>query len=411
MPKSDSRRIAILGAGPIGLEAALYARSLGFPVTVYERGQIGDAVRRWGHVRLFSPFGMNVTPLGRAALGKVALPADGDCVTGREHLTAYLEPLAKCEALRDCVKTEANVLTVGRASYFKSDSPGDGKRAQTLFRLLVHHANVERIDEAEIVLDCTGTYGNHRWLGEGGIPAPGERQAAPQIAYVLDDILGRKRDSYAGKSILLAGSGYSAATAVCNLATLAETAHDTWVVWLVRTSKTQPLPRLANDPLKERDRLAVRANNLASRGDGNVEFHAGSFVQSVEWKGPDKGFRVTARCGGKERSWDVDRIIANVGYTPDANVYRELQVQECHASLGPMKLSAALSKQGPGDCLTLAGAGAAALTNPEPNFYILGAKSYGRNSHFLMKTGFEQVRDVFTLITGKADLDLYHSHK
>ena len=46
-------------------------------------------------------------------------------------------------------------------------------------------------------------------------------------------------------------------------------------------------------------------------------------------------------------------------------------------------------------------AGAATLRNPEPNFYILGAKSYGRNSNFLLRTGFEQVRDVFTLITGE----------
>ncbi len=51
--------------------------------------------------------------------------------------------------------------------------------------------------------------------------------------------------------------------------------------------------------------------------------------------------------------------------------------------------------------------GGSLLRNPEPNFYILGAKSYGRNSAFLLRAGFEQVREVFALITGKADLDLY----
>src|SRR5437660_3894700 len=68
MAKFDAPRLAILGAGPIGVEAALYARSLNLPVTLYERGRIGEHLRRWGHVRLFSPFGMNVTPLGRSAL-------------------------------------------------------------------------------------------------------------------------------------------------------------------------------------------------------------------------------------------------------------------------------------------------------------------------------------------------------
>src|SRR6516164_8163612 len=96
--KSDPPRIAVLGAGPVGLEAALYARALGLPVTVYERGRIAEHVQRWGHVRLFSPFGINATPLGRAALKaenpRHELPADGDCVTGRDYAAAYLEPLA-----------------------------------------------------------------------------------------------------------------------------------------------------------------------------------------------------------------------------------------------------------------------------------------------------------------------------
>jgi len=35
------------------------------------------------------------------------------------------------------------------------------------------------------------------------------------------------------------------------------------------------------------------------------------------------------------------------------------------------------------------------LRNPEPGFFILGAKSYGRNSNFLLRIGWQQVDDVF----------------
>src|SRR5438309_956377 len=97
MAKNAPVRIAILGAGPIGLEAALYGRKLGFSVTVYERGRAAEHVRRWGHVRLFSPFGMNVTALGKAAIQadnpRHEFPGDGDCIAGKDHVAAYLEPL------------------------------------------------------------------------------------------------------------------------------------------------------------------------------------------------------------------------------------------------------------------------------------------------------------------------------
>ena len=63
MSRGDLPRLAILGAGPIGLEAALQAATLKLPFVVYERGRSGEHLRQWGHVRLFSPFGTNSTPL------------------------------------------------------------------------------------------------------------------------------------------------------------------------------------------------------------------------------------------------------------------------------------------------------------------------------------------------------------
>jgi thioredoxin reductase len=408
MAKTDAPRIAILGAGPIGLEAALYARRLNLPVILYERGRIGEHLRRWGHVRLFSPFGMNGTPLGRAALlndnPRRDFPADGDCLTGREHVTTYLEPLAQSAILRDCLRSGIQVVQLGRRGLLKDDRKREGQP----FRLLLRDAKGrETIEEADVVLDCTGTYGQHRWLGDGGIPAAGECTAEPHITYALPEVLGEKKADFAGRSILVVGAGYSAATTVCNLAALAEQNPSTWVMWVARGNKTQPLKRIANDPLKERDRLAARANTLATRGEGNVEFHPQSAVEGVEWLGADKGFKVTARCGGKAKTWEVERVVANVGYTPDAGIYRELQVHECYASLGPMALAAALLKHAGADGLSIPPQGPNVLRNPESNFFILGAKSYGRNSNFLLRAGFEQVRDTFALITGKADLDLY----
>jgi thioredoxin reductase len=408
----DLPRIAILGAGPIGLEAALYARRLKYPVQVFERGQVGEHWLRWGHVRLFSPFSMNTTALGRAAIKAAdadhAFPADDACITGKEHRTIYLLPLAQLEELREVVHADTTVLKIGRQSFLKGDEPGASIRARQPLRLLVHDGKKgERIEEADIVLDCTGTYGQHRWLGAGGVPAVGELAAEPNIVYSLEDVAGERKNHYAGKNILVVGSGYSAATTVCQLATLAESNPATWVIWLARGQSTQPIKRITGDLLRERDRLAVRANTLATRADGNVEFHSQGGVEWIESFGQDRGFRVTGRCAGEARTWDVERIIANVGYSPDATIYRELQVHEHYATLGPMKLAASVLGQKGQDCLKLASPGAEAMGNPEPNFYILGAKSFGRISNFLLRNGFEQIRDVFRLITGNAGLDLY----
>jgi hypothetical protein len=38
--------------------------------------------------------------------------------------------------------------------------------------------------------------------------------------------------------------------------------------------------------------------------------------------------------------------------------------------------------------------GADLLAHPEPNFWILGAKSMGRSGEFLLRTGYTQVADV-----------------
>ncbi|MCA9269942.1 MAG: hypothetical protein KDA41_15785, partial [Planctomycetales bacterium] len=108
---------------------------------------------------------------------------------------------------------------------------------------------------------------------------------------------------------------------------------------------------------------------------------------------------------------ECDRIIANVGYRPDASLYAELQVHQCYATDGPMKLAAALTQADSADCLAQQSAGAQALVNPEPSFYILGSKSFGRNSNFLYSLGLAQIREVFSLIGGREDLDLYASMK
>ena len=107
---------------------------------------------------------------------------------------------------------------------------------------------------------------------------------------------------------------------------------------------------------------------------------------------------------GKERRFEVDRVLALVGYRPDLSLFRELQIHLCYASEGPMALAAAiLGAQGSDPasgkgCLDQVAHGPESLKNPEPDFYVLGAKSYGRNPNFLLSLGHRQIEDVMTLL-------------
>ena len=201
-------RIAVLGGGPVGLEAALYAATLGHDVTLLEKGRVGENLARWGHVSLFSPWRMNHTPLGRRALEMVGTsewPAPEEFLSGIEHLRRYLLPLAGSPLLRGHIQAEHRVTDVGREGLLKGEKIADASRLGYPFRILAQTPSGEEVFLADRVLDTTGTYGRPNRLGSGGIPAPGERGARERISYELDDPLGCHRSRYSGKRTLLVG--------------------------------------------------------------------------------------------------------------------------------------------------------------------------------------------------------------
>jgi hypothetical protein len=132
-----------------------------------------------------------------------------------------------------------------------------------------------------------------------------------------------------------------------------------------------------------------------------VRYHRGTVVESLA-QARDGAIEIGARGPQGTLRLVADRVLALVGFAPDSAIFRELQVHECYASSGPMKLAASLLEAGAdGDCLKQRAQGAETLTNPEPDFYIVGAKSYGRGSQFLIRLGLAQVREIYTLIDGR----------
>jgi hypothetical protein len=252
----------------------------------------------------------------------------------------------------------------------------------------------ERVEHADLLLDCTGSYGVANFLGDGGIPALGELQMADRITRRIPDV-SREAQEWADRRVLLVGAGKSAQTAARDLAALATERPRTRVVWAVRAADPD-WGQVPGDPLPQRQELVEVAQRLHSGALPNVQVRTGVVVDAL--RESEGGVVVTLRSTtGDVREIIVDRIIALTGFLGDTSLYRQLQVHECYATAAPMNLSAALlgaAGGGPVDCLAQASHGVDALRVPEPNFFVLGMKSYGRNSTFLLRVGYEQVDEV-----------------
>lgn len=406
MSTIDLPRLAILGAGPTGLEAALAAAQAGYPFTLYEAGEaVAAHVRDWGHVRLFSPWELDVSPRARARLAEQGheVPSNGSCPTGAELVEKALAPLADLPEIRPHVRLGTRVIAVGREGLLKHEEIGTAERRRRPFRLLVRDSHGrETVEHADVVLDCTGSYAIPNSLGDGGIPAPGERvleEERPEaLAHRIPDV-DRDEETWAGQTVLLVGAGHSAQTAARDLARLAGKRPGTRVIWSLRrvTPCFKPIP---DDGLPERSRLIKQAGELARGGTPGLEVRSGEVVEAIGPSGNGPVRVVLRKTDGREESVEVDRILALTGSVGDHHLYRQLQVHECYATSGPMNLAAALlgDAGGSADCLAQTSHGVETLVNPEPGFFLLGSKSYGRNTTFLMRVGWEQVAEVFGLL-------------
>ncbi|WP_217249663.1 NAD(P)/FAD-dependent oxidoreductase [Streptomyces sp. AC602_WCS936] len=374
------RHVAILGAGPVGLDAALACADAGRPFTVYEAADtVAAHVRSWGHVRLFTPWDLNASHRMRTHLPHA--PTGEDCPTGAELATRLLDPVAALPVLAGRIRFRTRVAAIARTGLLKHEQIGTPVRAAAPFTLLLDTPDGEDTAEAGLVLDCTGTYSHPNALGPGGIPAPGERALADRITRTLPDT--GDPDRWAG-TVLLVGAGKSAQSAARDLAAL----PGTRVEWAVRS----PAPdwgAVPGDTLPGRQHLVDASAALADGANDRVTVHTGTRVHALRPLGEQVGVTLTTPDGPLEIL--CDHIVALTGYTGDSALYRQLQVHECYATGAPMNLSAALLASAGGDCLAQPSAGIDSLRTPEPHFFIMGAKSYGRLNTFLLRTGYEQI--------------------
>jgi thioredoxin reductase len=386
--------IVVIGAGPVGLAAAAHLAARGQRFLVLEAGTgPGAHVATWAHVQVFSPWRYNVDAVARALLrrGGWAEP-DGDALpTGAEMLTEYLQPLAKLPEIAPHLRVGARVMTVTRAGHDKMKTPG---RAEAPFELRIRPSGGEESILARAVIDASGTYGVPNPLGASGVAAIGEADCRERIVYGIPDVLGMDRPRYAGRSVVVVGSGHSAFNALLDLARLASTEPATTIAWAVRRRDVESTYGGGTaDALPARGNLGARLRELVEGGRVRLEsdFHTHA-IRARERK-------VALRDAEGREIGPFDEIIAVTGFRPDLTMLAELRLDLDPAVESPRVL-APLIDPNVHSCGTVRPHGAEELRQPEPGFFIVGMKSYGRAPTFLMLTGYEQVRSVVAELTG-----------
>jgi hypothetical protein len=214
----------------------------------------------------------------------------------------------------------------------------------------------------------------------------------------MPDVLGAARERFAGRRILVVGAGHSAAGTLLALAQLAQDSPGTSIVWATRGSR---LARVFGggeaDGLQARGQLGMRLRALHDAGA--LALHQNFRIEKlIEVDGRVRV--IGAPVDGVAPVIDgIDRIVCAAGARPDLALTRELRVRH-DPWLESTDALAPLIDPNEHSCGTVRPHGHRELAHPEPGYYAVGAKSYGRAPNFLLATGYEQVRSVVAALVG-----------
>ena len=393
--------VAVLGGGPVGLAAAAHLADRGRSFVLFEAGpSVASHVESWRHVRVFSPWEYNVDPTAAKLLqrhGWTAPPAEV-LPTGGELVDLYLRPLAELPELAPHLRFGSRAVGVSRRG---AGRLGTEDRDALPFVVRVQGPDGVYDVEAQAVIDATGTWSRPNPAGADGLPAIGELEAGPRIDVGIPDVLGSRRQDFAGRRVAVVGAGHSAVQSILALLDLRQQSRDAagaepGILWILRRRNLDAVfGGGASDALPARGALGTRLKEAVDAG--RLTLQQPFFIERIDTD--DGGLAIHGRTDTSRRMVRADRLIVATGSRPDLSFLDELRLELDPIVQAPRYLAPKIDPN-LHSCGTVPPHGVKELRHPESGFFIVGSKAYGRAPTFLLRTGYEQVRSVVAELDG-----------
>ena len=367
--------IAVIGGGPAGIEAAIYARFLGYDCLLFDAARPARFVKRWHQRPMGASAAALTTPLGWAAIRTQepdsARPELTQAWTGEQFERDYLTPLAKTDLVHDCVQFNSPVVEVCRHSLYRWETEDLQARANAEFRLLVDSRYRGRYwAAADAVIDCRSIRGRPLGLGPGGGQAIGQHEHQTELwdTWPMDDRFELHRAE--AMHFLLCGLDAEAIRFAEELSrVLAGKKVASRLHWLVRPQE-----------LAEADALAAGWTNQTGCDPALLQTVAGFGMARIEKRGERWGCELMT-ADDASRPYEVDAVVS-------------LAKGEFDPSIAP---TLRLADRADGEPNFVTG---------EPNYYALPAPRLPLGEAGLKPT-HAMIRELFALLGGRENLDLY----
>ena len=418
--------IAVIGAGPVGIEAALYARFLGFNVDMFDAGRPARNATQWHERLLDVPVRDCTTALGHAALASqdanYRTPDKDRRFTGQQFADEYLLPLAKSDLLVDSIHINSPVFEVSRLRVPLDDPCDLQERCNDEFRLLIQSRDRGSYTRrADLVFDCRGIASGTCGWGPAGSQAIGANETADRIYRWLPCDPRFELREVQGKQTILFGQSDRAIRFAQEWSELLENRTSPRVAESLR--RLVPIQSSSESDSSDRSspELSVKLIWLIPNVSSEADTRAERISRELAGKHADpKNFSVMMIRGiervacDEHGRWRLELLLADDSTTELAgDVFAPFPNARPTPSIGPELLpqEQVFRSQAPTIALNdvpifYAGWPGWKLATQEPHYYRLGSLEHPGDPNGLPET-YQQIRDLFALLGARADLNLY----